>query len=58
MKKELEELYSKRKELEERIDKAVQLLENYEKIQIIYTVDAKIVLRAIEKAGIYNPQNY
>lgn len=37
---------------------AVQLLENYEKIQIIYTVDVEIVLRAIEKAGIYNPQNY
>lgn len=37
---------------------AVQLLENYDKIQIIYTIDVEIVINAIKKSGIYNPHNY
>lgn len=37
---------------------AVQLLESYENIQIIYTIDTEIVLNAIKESGIHNPHNY
>lgn len=37
---------------------AVQLLENYENIRIIYSIDADIVLNAIRESGIHNPHNY
>lgn len=37
---------------------AVQLLEDYDRIQIVYTIDTEIVLNAIKKSGIHNPHNY
>lgn len=37
---------------------AVQLLEDYESIQIIYTIDTEIILNAIRESGIHNPHNY
>ncbi len=37
---------------------AVQLLENYENIKIIYAIDSEIVLNAIKNSGIRNPNNY
>lgn len=37
---------------------AVQLLENYENIKIIYAIDSEIVLNAIKNSGIHNPNNY
>lgn len=37
---------------------AVQLLENYKNIKIIYAIDSEIVLNAIKKSGIHNPNNY
>ncbi len=37
---------------------AVQLLENYKNIKIIYAIDSEIVLNAIKNSGIHNPNNY
>lgn len=37
---------------------AIQLLEDYESVQIIYTIDKEIVLNAIKESGIHNPHNY
>lgn len=37
---------------------AIQLLEDYDSVQIIYTIDTEIVLNAIKESGIHNPHNY
>ena len=37
---------------------AIQLLENYDNIKIVYAIDVDIVLTAISKSGFYNPHNY
>lgn len=37
---------------------AIQLLEGYRNIQIIYAIDAGVILKAIEEAGFYKPHNY
>lgn len=37
---------------------AIQLLEDYESVQIIYTIDTEVVLNAIKESGIHNPHNY
>ncbi len=37
---------------------AIQLLEDYEAVQIIYTIDTEVVLNAIKESGIHNPHNY